>query len=87
MLQHERIGVRLVVAGVLVGLSTVFFVGCLGGVCAGPNQGGLDVTLHLDTLAVSWTHDCRSCGVSLVPSMIGLALVLLGLLDLLDFER
>jgi hypothetical protein len=86
MLQHERIGVRLVVAGVLFGLSTVFFVGCLGGACADPNQGALDVTLHLDTLGVSWTRNCRSCGVSLVPAMIGLALVCLGLLDLLDFE-
>jgi hypothetical protein len=87
MLQNERIGVRLVVAGVLFGLSTVFFVGCLGGACAGPNQGGWDLTLHLDTLAVSWSQDCRSCGVTLVPALVGLVLVLLGCLDLLDFER
>ncbi|MFD1644514.1 hypothetical protein [Haloarchaeobius litoreus] len=87
MARNRRLGFGLVVAGVLLGLSSVFFIGCTAAGCIGPDQGVREFVVHLDTLAIGWKDNCNDCGVSLLPAMAGLVNVVVGLGALADFER
>jgi len=87
MARNRRFGVGLVVAGILVGLSTVFFIGCTAAGCPGPDEGVRNVTIQLETLTVGWKDDCNDCGTSLLPAMEGLVNVAVGVGKAIDFER
>ncbi|MFC4405483.1 hypothetical protein [Haloarchaeobius iranensis] len=87
MARNVRFGLGLVVAGILLGVSSAFFISCTAADCTGPDQGVRDLVLHLDTLAIGWKDDCNDCGVSLLPALAGLVNVVVGVGALADFER